>query len=90
MALITRGSCAPRTLYHCYFEYCQLRYYGKCFRSEIHCDGIGSDYARDICESQGGKMADIYSENHYYMLMGYMRTFSGLVDECMLGFGYGL
>lgn len=39
----------------------------------VRYSGITCSQARQICEEQGAKPADIHSEEHYYMLLGYLR-----------------
>lgn len=58
-------------------DHCPMKYNGKCFWI-IYRDSpkINFPQGSELCASQGGKPANIYSEDHFYMMMGYLTIFT--------------
>lgn len=55
---------------------CPIKYNGKCFTLQVRYDRITYQQARNICRGLGGQPANIYSVDHYYILIGYIRMFA--------------
>lgn len=57
-------------------DVCPIKYNDKCFWvGQVLYKSLTLNGSRDVCEAQGAKLADIYSREHYYMLLGHLSTF---------------
>lgn len=52
-----------------------MKYQGKCFW--VHHDKIITyEEGRELCSRNGGKPANIYSEEHFYLMMSYLAMYA--------------
>lgn len=55
--------------------YCPMKHSGRCFWIVPRYEYVDFNKSKKICEYQGGMPANIYTKNHYYMVMGHLRQF---------------
>nr|XP_039266111.1 uncharacterized protein LOC120341634 isoform X2 [Styela clava]XP_039266112.1 uncharacterized protein LOC120341634 isoform X2 [Styela clava] len=53
---------------------CEVKYNGKCFWAVTLDSSIGYDKGVDMCAERNGSPANIYSEEHYNIIMRYLRS----------------